>query len=141
MSKGKGPLSLLYNGIINAVDKVVPTGARPLWESPAGPKTVFFWAPLGKWALVLAGIGDLIRRPPQNVSLNQSGSLALTGLIWSRYSMVIIPKNYSLLSVNVVVFLIQSFLIAKHLKWRSENAKNVVFYHPHNFISLGDDWW
>lgn len=28
----------------------------------------------------------------------------LTGLIWSRYSMVIIPKNYSLFAVNVFVF-------------------------------------
>ncbi|TDG45522.1 hypothetical protein AWZ03_008028 [Drosophila navojoa] len=94
---------------------------RPFWESPAGPKTVFFWGPLGKWGLVLAGIGDLVKRPPQNVSLNQSGVLATTGLIWSRYSVVIIPKNYSLLAVNLVVFLTQGFLIAKHLKWRTHS--------------------
>lgn len=31
-------------------------------------------------------------------------ALMLTGLIWSRYSMVIIPKNYSLFAVNVFVF-------------------------------------
>jgi long-chain acyl-CoA synthetase len=31
-------------------------------------------------------------------------ALMMTGLIWSRYSMVIIPKNYSLLAVNVFVF-------------------------------------
>lgn len=92
-------------------------------------------------ALVLAGIGDLLKRPPQNVSLNQSGTLAITGLIWSRYSVVIIPKNDSLLLVNLVVFLTQGFLIAKHLKWRNENPKNVVFYHPHHFIPLCDDWW
>jgi hypothetical protein len=29
--------------------------------------------------------------------------LAATGLIWSRYSLVIIPKNYSLLTVNMFV--------------------------------------
>ncbi|KAG0273012.1 Mitochondrial pyruvate carrier 2, partial [Linnemannia gamsii] len=29
--------------------------------------------------------------------------LAATGLIWSRYSLVIIPKNYSLFTVNIFV--------------------------------------
>ncbi|XP_030241434.1 mitochondrial pyruvate carrier 2 isoform X1 [Drosophila navojoa] len=138
MSKGKGPLSKLYNVIINSVDVIVPQSMRPFWESPAGPKTVFFWGPLGKWGLVLAGIGDLVKRPPQNVSLNQSGVLATTGLIWSRYSVVIIPKNYSLLAVNLVVFLTQGFLIAKHLKWRSENSKQVVYQHPHSILRFHD---
>lgn len=36
MSKGTGPLSKIYNGIIGSVDKVVPQLARPLWEAPAG---------------------------------------------------------------------------------------------------------
>ncbi|EDV99295.1 mitochondrial pyruvate carrier 2 [Drosophila grimshawi] len=139
MSKGTGPLSKLYNAVINSVDKVVPQAVRPLWESPAGPKTVFFWGPLGKWLLVLAGIGDIVKRPPQNVSLNQSGVLAATGLIWSRYSVVIIPKNYSLLAANFVVFLTQGFLIAKHLKWRSENPKNAFYQHSQSPFSLGDD--
>ncbi|EDW64344.1 mitochondrial pyruvate carrier 2 [Drosophila virilis] len=126
MSKGKGPLSKLYNLIIHSVDNVVPQVARPLWEAPAGPKTVFFWGPFGKWLLVLAGIGDILERPPQNVSLNQSSVLAATGLVWSRYSVVIIPKNYSLLSVNLVVFLTQAYLIGKHLKWRYANSKNTA---------------
>ncbi|OTF76167.1 hypothetical protein BLA29_013946, partial [Euroglyphus maynei] len=30
-------------------------------------------------------------------------SLAATGLIWSRYSLVIIPKNWGLFSVNFFV--------------------------------------
>lgn len=76
--------------------------------------------------LVLAGIGDILQRPPQNVSLNQSSVLAATGLVWSRYSVVIIPKNYSLLSVNFVVFLTQAYLIGKHLKWRYANSKNTA---------------
>eukprot|EP00835_Amoeboradix_gromovi_P002613 NODE_151_length_17042_cov_0.275925.p11 type:complete len:106 gc:universal NODE_151_length_17042_cov_0.275925:11322-11005(-) len=69
---------------------------------PAGPKTVFFWAPLFKWGLVIAGIGDL-KRPAEKLSAGQSFSLAATGITWSRYSMVIIPKNYSLLTVNLFV--------------------------------------
>lgn len=71
--------------------------------------------------MVIAGIGDM-QRPAEKLSLTQNLckylkkkkgkhaskngliALMLTGLIWSRYSMVIIPKNYSLLAVNVFVF-------------------------------------
>ncbi|KAG1470070.1 hypothetical protein G6F56_002894 [Rhizopus delemar] len=76
---------------------------RRFIDSPAGPKTIHFWAPAMKWALVFAGIGDL-QRPAENLSLFQNTSLMLTGLIWSRYSMVIIPKNFTLFTVNVFVF-------------------------------------
>ncbi|KAH8325672.1 hypothetical protein KR067_003862 [Drosophila pandora] len=131
MSRGTGPLSKLYNAMVNSVDKFVPNALQPLWQSPAGPKTVFFWAPLFKWTLVLAGLGDTINRPAHLISINQCGILALTGLIWSRWSVVITPKNYSLLAVNLAVAAIQSFLIAKHLKWRSDNAKNTVFKFPY----------
>ncbi|RKP02152.1 hypothetical protein CXG81DRAFT_25171 [Caulochytrium protostelioides] len=68
-------------------------------NSPAGPKTVHFWAPAMKWGLVIAGLGD-INRPVENISMSQTVSLFATGVIWSRYSTVIIPKNYGLLSVN-----------------------------------------
>jgi len=70
-----------------------------------------------KFSLVVAGLGDLMR-PADKLSLNQSISLAATGLIWTRvsfcyifcnnffsilcfqYCMVIIPKNYFLGLVN-----------------------------------------
>ncbi|KAL4233404.1 Mitochondrial pyruvate carrier 2 [Mactra antiquata] len=67
-----------------------------------GPKTIFFWAPTMKWALVIAGIGD-IARPAEKLSITQSTALAATGIIWSRYSLVIIPKNYNLFFVNLFV--------------------------------------
>lgn len=54
----------------------------------------------------MAGLSDL-RRSPDQLSVSQSASLAATGLIWSRYSLVIIPKNYGLFSVNVFVALTQ----------------------------------
>ncbi|KAL8286565.1 hypothetical protein RQP46_004582 [Phenoliferia psychrophenolica] len=69
---------------------------------PAGPKTVFFWAPMFKWGLVAAGLKDL-SRPAENISIPQNLALTATGLIWVRYSFVIIPVNYSLASVNVFV--------------------------------------
>ncbi|ALC39793.1 CG32832 [Drosophila busckii] len=140
MSKGTGPLSKIYNVVIFSIDKIVPGAARPLWEAPAGPRTVFFWAPFFKWTLVMAGLSDLLNRPPQNVSLNQAGSLAATGLIWSRYSVVITPKNYNLLSVNVFVFLTQAYLIYKHLMWRKSNAKNAMYNHPYFPFWMEDDW-
>jgi hypothetical protein len=55
---------------------------------------------------VLAGLKDL-SRPAEDLSVSQSASLAATGIIWSRYSLVIIPKNYALFSVNVFVALVQ----------------------------------
>nr|GAT44432.1 FMP43-protein found in mitochondrial proteome [Mycena chlorophos]GAT44433.1 FMP43-protein found in mitochondrial proteome [Mycena chlorophos] len=69
---------------------------------PAGPKTVFFWAPMMKWGLVIAGLKDLAR-PADKLSVSQNVALAATGLIWIRYSFVITPVNYSLAAVNVFV--------------------------------------
>ncbi|CDW58239.1 MPC domain containing protein [Trichuris trichiura] len=73
-----------------------------LLNHPAGPKTIFFWAPAFKWALVLAGLADSAR-PPERLSVSQSSALAVTGLVWSRYSLVIVPKNWSLFGVNLLV--------------------------------------
>ncbi|KAI9456298.1 mitochondrial pyruvate carrier [Russula earlei] len=69
---------------------------------PAGPKTVFFWAPLMKWCLVAAGLKDL-SRPADKLSVSQNLALAATGFIWVRYSFVITPVNYSLAAVNFFV--------------------------------------
>ncbi|KAG8899759.1 hypothetical protein FRC00_000972 [Tulasnella sp. 408] len=91
---------------------------------PAGPKTVFFWAPFMKWGLVAAGLKDL-NRPAEKLSVSQNvGSyfcpapvvevasltfvrrtlaLAATGFIWVRWSLVITPVNYSLAAVNFFV--------------------------------------
>ncbi|KZO92612.1 mitochondrion protein [Calocera viscosa TUFC12733] len=69
---------------------------------PAGPKTVFFWAPMMKWCLVAAGLKDL-QRPADKLSVPQNVALAATGIIWVRYSFVIIPVNYSLAAVNLFV--------------------------------------
>ncbi|KAL9711738.1 Mitochondrial pyruvate carrier 2 [Leucoagaricus gongylophorus] len=69
---------------------------------PAGPKTVFFWAPLMKWCLVGAGLKDMTR-PADKLSVSQNLALAATGFIWVRYSLVITPVNYSLAAVNFFV--------------------------------------
>lgn len=69
--------------------------------------------------LVIAGIGDL-SRPIEQLSVQQSGALAATGLIWSRYSLVIIPKNYGLFSVNLFVGLIQLYQLGRAYNYSRE---------------------
>lgn len=62
--------SALYRGVVSSVDRFVPGKLRGIWEHPAGPKTVFFWAPTMKWCLVGAGVADLAR-PADKLSLTQ----------------------------------------------------------------------
>ncbi|XP_074598035.1 mitochondrial pyruvate carrier 2-like [Brevipalpus obovatus] len=110
-------MSNLYHGVCTALDKVVPTKLQPIWNHAAGPKTVFFWAPICKWGLVMAGIGDLTR-PVEKLSPAQSASLTTTGLIWSRYSLVITPKNWGLFSVNVFVALTSGYQLSRCIKYQ-----------------------
>ncbi|KAF8950347.1 Mitochondrial pyruvate carrier 2, partial [Haplosporangium bisporale] len=79
-------------------------------------------------ALVGAGIGDL-SRPAENLSLSQNVALAATGLIWSRYSLVIIPKNYSLFTVNLFVAatgLTQLYRIASYRQGVAAEEKKAI---------------
>jgi hypothetical protein len=73
--------------------------AKRMWNSPVGLKTVHFWAPVMKWALVLAGISDFAR-PAEKLSVTQNAALTSTGLIWTRWCLIIKPKNYLLAAVN-----------------------------------------
>lgn len=88
-----------YHRILDSIEHMLPAKLRPLYNHPAGPKTVFFWAPMFKWGLVGAGLADMTR-PAEKLSTSQSAVLTATGLIWSRYSLVIIPKNWNLFCVN-----------------------------------------
>ncbi|KAM8704383.1 hypothetical protein ACLKA7_008913 [Drosophila subpalustris] len=121
-SAGKGIHSKVYNGLIGVCDKFVPAKMRPLWMHAAGPKTVFFWAPIFKWGLVIAGLSDLTR-PADTISVTACGALAATGIIWSRYSLVIIPKNYSLFAVNLFVGLTQLVQLGRAYNYQLEQEK------------------
>lgn len=46
-----------------------------------------------QWALVLAGISDFAR-PAEKLSFTQNFALTCTGLIWTRWCLIIKPKNY-----------------------------------------------
>ncbi|XP_013777673.1 mitochondrial pyruvate carrier 2-like [Limulus polyphemus] len=115
-------MAAVYRNFIVTLDKFVPPKFQPVWNHPAGPKTIFFWAPAFKWALVIAGIGD-IARPAEKLSVSQSSALAATGIIWSRYSMVIIPKNWNLLSVNIFVALTGIYQLSRIYMYHSSQQK------------------
>jgi hypothetical protein len=66
---------------------------KRMWNSPVGLKTVHFWAPVMKWALVIAGISDFAR-PAEKLSVTQNIALTCTGLIWTRWCLIIKPKNW-----------------------------------------------
>lgn len=46
-----------------------------------------------QWAIVLAGISDFAR-PAEKLSVTQNVALTATGLIWTRWCLIIKPKNY-----------------------------------------------
>ncbi|XP_017026023.1 mitochondrial pyruvate carrier 2-like [Drosophila kikkawai] len=106
----------LYGCLIRNADKLVPRLMRPLWLSPTGPRTVFFWGPVVKWCVVLAGLGDVFNRPPHLISKRQTLVLAFSGALWSRWSMIIRPKNHSFMLCNAFLSVSQCLLL-----WRSMN--------------------
>ncbi|KAM4601789.1 mitochondrial pyruvate carrier 2-like [Polymixia lowei] len=91
-----------YHRILDRIELLLPAKMRPFYNHQAGPKTVFFWAPICKWGLVIAGLSDMAR-PAEKLSTSQSAVLMTTGVIWSRYSLVIIPRVWNLFAVNFFV--------------------------------------
>lgn len=104
-------------------------------NSETGPKTIHFWvssvkrllffffvflfcfisnqkAPVMKWALVIAGIND-IQRPVEKMSGTQQIALFATGAIWTRWCLIIKPKNYFLASVNFFLGAVAGYQISR----------------------------
>lgn len=99
-----------------------------MWESEVGFKTVHFWAPVMKWALVIAGISDFAR-PVEKLSFTQNFALTCTGIIWTRWCLIIKPKNYLLAAVNFflgMVGVIQVSRIALYDASKSDGAIHAV---------------
>ncbi|KAF2083162.1 UPF0041-domain-containing protein [Saccharata proteae CBS 121410] len=107
------------------VEQPKPNALQRLWNSPIGPKTVHFWAPIMKWGLVLAGVADFFR-PAESLSLSQNAALTATGAIWTRWCLIIKPKNIFLASVNFAlgcVGVIQTSRILMHQRSVKEAAE------------------
>lgn len=87
-------------------------------NSETGPKTVHFWAPVLKWALVVAGINDL-QRPVEKISGTQQIALFCTGVIWTRWAgFVIKPRNMLLASVNFFLGGVAGYQLVRIVNYR-----------------------
>jgi len=96
-------LPVVVPKIRDAVLKMsMPENVRFFLAHPAGPFTIFFWAPTFKWALSVSNLLDY-KRPVDQVSTAQQLALTSTGLIWTRWSFVITPINYNLAAVNLAL--------------------------------------
>ncbi|RCN29930.1 hypothetical protein ANCCAN_24309 [Ancylostoma caninum] len=123
---------ILYRTLCGIGDRVVypllPGFAKSAWNHPAGPKTVFFWAPTIKWGLVIAGIADLAR-PANKLSVSQNSALMFTGATWARYSFVIIPVNYYLASVNIFLFTTGFVQLCRIANYRRNEPQRKMIAH------------
>ena len=81
---------------------LLPGQVKKLLAHPAGPFTIFFWAPMMKWGLSIANLIDY-KRPVDKLSVPQQVALAITGVLWTRWSFVISPINYNLAIVNAAL--------------------------------------
>ncbi|KAK7537545.1 uncharacterized protein J3D65DRAFT_387110 [Phyllosticta citribraziliensis] len=114
------------------------SGFSKFLNSPVGPKTVHFWAPVMKWGIVLAGVADFFR-PAESLSLSQNMALTATGIIWTRWCLIIRPKNVFLATVNFFLGCVGLVQTCRILAWQNsvkgavkeegEAAKKVV-EHP-----------
>lgn len=104
-----GPM--VQRAVVNAEMGVVSKIAA----ADAGPFTVHFWAPMSKWLISGASFLEL-DRPTDKISLSQYSALTLTGFFFSRYSLLVIPINYTLCSVNVALFLSSAWHLGRKVK-------------------------
>ncbi|CAL5868967.1 uncharacterized protein PFLUO_LOCUS3195 [Penicillium psychrofluorescens] len=92
-----------------------------MWNSPVGVKTVHFWAPVMKWALVIAGISDF-SRPPEKLSLTQNAALMATGAIWTRWCLIIKPRNVLLAAVNFFLGCVGVVQVGRIYSWQRSQS-------------------
>uniref|UniRef100_A0A166H052 Mitochondrial pyruvate carrier n=2 Tax=Daucus carota subsp. sativus TaxID=79200 RepID=A0A166H052_DAUCS len=89
-------------GATGILTRMASSKLQALWNHPAGPKTIHFWAPTFKWGISIANVADFAK-PPETLSYPQQIVVTVTGGIWSRYSGVITPKNWNLMTVSVAM--------------------------------------
>ncbi|KAJ6292303.1 hypothetical protein OIU78_024475 [Salix suchowensis] len=108
---------------------------QALWNHPAGPKTIHFWAPTFKWGISIANVADFAK-PPEKLSYPQQIAVTCTGVIWSRYSTVITPKNWNLFSVNVAMAATGIYQLSRKIQALAVQTVNHLFYiSRHDYFS------
>lgn len=111
---------------------------RRFLNSETGPRTIHFWAPFMKWALVLAGANEMTR-PVEKVSATQQLSLFATGAIWTRWAMVIKPRNILLASVNFFLGTVSIVQLARIYNWRVNTLGDTPTDAIKYMLDMGDD--
>ncbi|TRZ02500.1 hypothetical protein DNTS_000077 [Danionella cerebrum] len=115
-----GGLRGTYHRTLDRIELKLPAKLRPIYNHPAGPKTVFFWAPVFKWGLVVAGFSDMTR-PPEKLSVSQSCVITATDSIaHDKYCLVIIPKNWALFAVNFFLGICGSIQLFRIWRYNQE---------------------
>lgn len=133
---GGGDLSALSAAFTSGTQTIMvaPATSRftQIINSEVGPKTVHFWAPVMKWALVFAGAKDM-SRPVEKISGTQQIALTATGIIWTRWAMIIRPRNYLLASVNFFLGLVGGYQVSRLYNYErslgyspSDSFKNII---------------
>lgn len=110
-------------------------------QSETGPKTVHFWAPVFKWALVFAGVNDM-QRPVEKISGTQQVALFCTGVIWTRWAgFVIKPRNPLLASVNFFLGAVAGYQIFRIGSYRVSEGDSPmqVFKYITNGETVGEN--
>ncbi|KAL8732378.1 MAG: hypothetical protein Q9166_002776 [cf. Caloplaca sp. 2 TL-2023] len=120
------PLSRRFQTTEAAPTQPPQSTAQRLWNSPVGVKTVHFWAPVMKWALVLAGVSDFYR-PAEKLSLVQNLALTATGAIWTRWCFIIKPQNLLLAAVNFFLGCVGVIQVTRILRYQQAMKNGTVW--------------
>ena len=60
-------------------------GIMAFINSPVGPKTIHFWAPIANWGLVLAALRD-INRPADMISEKMTATMICYSSMFMRFA-------------------------------------------------------
>lgn len=66
---------------------------------------------------MLAGISDFVR-PVETLSLSQNLALMATGAIWTRWCLIIKPRNIALAAANFFLFCVYSVQVGRVFIYR-----------------------
>lgn len=87
--------------------------------------TTHFWGPVSNFGIPVAAVLDL-KKDPDIISGPMTGSLIVYSLVFMRYSLAILPKNYLLFGchfVNECAQLAQGYRYATNYYRKNKNAQ------------------
>ena len=83
-------------------------------NSPVGPKTIHFWAPIANWGLVLAALKD-INKPAEMISERMTMTMIFYSTLFMRFAWRVQPRNFILFACHFANFSAQSYLLSRKL--------------------------